>query len=204
MINDDASRLKIINNLPPQVDLLLQLEALKNVERQNPLSAGSRRERVAEHSWHIALGVILLSEHSPDDLDIARAVLLACVHDVVEAFVGDTFAFGSDVDGQRSREEGAIAHIRATFPQPTAALLADLWEEYEAQATPEARFVKGIDAFLPILLNFLNPEESSWKNHGVDSRKVLKRLQRVEQPLGALAEINKEMVAQAVREGYLT
>ncbi|GAB3944836.1 HD domain-containing protein [Micromonospora vulcania] len=161
------------------------------------------KERVAEHSWHIGIGVVLLAQYCPTDVDISRAVLLATVHDVVEAFVGDTFAFGNDVAGQQSREESAVAEICSKFPGPGATLLAGLWEEYESQSTPEARFVKGIDAFLPILLNFVNPENSSWREHSVSASKVTKRLERVATSLGPLADLNRRMISQAVAEGHL-
>jgi putative hydrolase of HD superfamily len=198
------SREEIIAGLPTEVNLLTRIEVLKNLKRQNPLADGDRREYVAEHSWHIALGVILLADYCPYDIDIAHTVLLATVHDVVEAFVGDTFAFGSEVQGQQEREEGAILAIKERFPADATERLAQYWREYEDQQTPEAKFVKGVDAFLPILLNFLNPENSSWRQHGVEAAKVQKRLRRVDQSLGELAGLNEEMILRAVAEGILS
>jgi putative hydrolase of HD superfamily len=197
------TREQILDSLPIEVSLLRHLEVLKELDRQNPLGCAPRKENVAEHSWHIGIGVILLAQYGPPDLDVARAVLLATVHDVVEAFVGDTFAFGNDVAGQQSREESAAAEIRSRFAGPGAALLVDLWDEYESQSTPEAKFVKGIDAFLPILLNFVNPEHSSWREHSVAASKVTKRLERVASSLGPLADLNRRMIAEAVTEGIL-
>jgi putative hydrolases of HD superfamily len=199
-----ASREAIANDLPRDVQLLQKLEELKHISRQNPVGDGSRKELVGEHSWYIALAVILLARYSPVPIDAGRAVLLAVVHDVVEAFVGDTFAFGSGVVDQKEREERGMAAMRQTFSDcHAAAELADLWDEYEAQATPEAKFVKGLDAFVPILLNFTAIESSSWKEHGVEAEKVLKRLGRVEEHIGGLADINKAMIANAKSGGYL-
>ncbi|MBM0204400.1 HD family hydrolase [Micromonospora sp. NPDC051227] len=197
------SREQLLDSLPMEVSLLRRLESLKELERQNPLGCASRKEKVAEHSWHIGIGVIVLAQYCPADVDIARAVLLATVHDVVEAFVGDTFAFGDDVAGQQSREQSAVAEIRSKFPGQGANLLADLWEEYESQITPEAKFVKGVDAFLPILLNFVNSENSSWRQHSVSASKVTTRLERVAASLGPLADLNRRMISQAVAEGHL-
>lgn len=203
MSNEEA-RNKILSSLPEAARLLIDVEALKDLARQNPNAKGSRRELVAEHSWFIAIGVVLLAEFSPQKLDIARAVLLATVHDVVEVFVGDTFAFGTEVATQHNREQEAMTQLRATHSKNKAITrLVDLWEEYEAQETAEAKFVKGIDAFIPILLNYSNIDQSSWIQHKVEAAKVFKRLARVEASLGELAEINKAMINQATDDGYL-
>src|SRR5688500_600384 len=82
---------------PEELRFVMDLDALKEVERKNPLSVGERRERVAEHSWHLATAAILLHDFADENVDIAHASMLAVVHDIVELFVGDTFAFGEDV-----------------------------------------------------------------------------------------------------------
>lgn len=203
MVNEQE-RNEVLSRLPEAARLLFDIEVLKDVERQNPNANGVRRELVAEHSWFIAMGVVLLAEFSPQKIDVARAVLLATVHDVVEAFVGDTFAFGAEVATQHSREHNAMTQLREKYDGNTAVeRLVDLWNEYENQETAEAKFVKGIDAFMPIVLNYSNIEQSSWLQHGVEGSKVLKRLARVEESLGILAAINKSMIAQAISDGYL-
>src|SRR6266498_3684066 len=106
----DDRREDILKDLPEEVKLLLQFEVLKELKRQNPLAMAERKERVGEHSWHLALSVLLLAEFASEPIDIARAALLAIVHDTVEAFVGDTFAFGPDVSGApgHERAEGVL------------------------------------------------------------------------------------------------
>lgn len=73
----DDSREEIIKDLPEEVKLLLQFEVLKELKRQNPLAMSERKERVGEHSWHLALSVLLLAEFASEPIDIARAALLA-------------------------------------------------------------------------------------------------------------------------------
>lgn len=128
---------------------------------------------------------------------------MAIVHDTVEAFVGDTFAFGPDVSGQWSREHQAMKGLKESFDSKAIHRLVDLWQEYEDQETPEARFVKGMDAFLPIVLNYMNVEHSSWSQHGVHSDQVRKRLGCVRDAIEPLAIINDQMIDQARAEGYL-
>jgi putative hydrolase of HD superfamily len=199
----DDMRKEIQADLPEEVELLLLLERLKNLERRNPLASDARRERVGEHSWYVALGVILLADYAPEPIDIAKAALLAIAHDTVEAFVGDTFAFGPDVFSQESREHEAMKQLEESSESPAIHRLVDLWQECEAQQTQEARFVKGIDAFLPIVLNYMNVEHSSWNEHNVHSDQVRKRLGCVRDAIGSLAMINDRMIDQARAEGYL-
>ncbi len=74
--------------LPEEMRFLLEVEDLKEIERQNPLAKGDRRERVAEHSWHVAVAAILLQDFSDESeaVDLGRAALLAVAHDVVETW----------------------------------------------------------------------------------------------------------------------
>jgi putative hydrolase of HD superfamily len=50
--------------LEMQFRFLTEIGRLERVERQNILADGSRRENSAEHSWHLALLALCLSEHA--------------------------------------------------------------------------------------------------------------------------------------------
>jgi len=201
MTENDGERAE--SSLPEEAQLLLTFDTLKDVERQNPLAGNSRRERVGEHSWHLALSVPILAEFATEPIDIARATLIAIVHDLAECFVGDTFAFGPDVASQHDREHAAMRHLLASSHSPAVKRIAELWNEYEDQKSPEARFVKGMDAFLPILLNHTNIENSSWAEHGVQAAQVQKRLDRVRASIGDLAEVCDRMIDDAKNGGQL-
>jgi len=188
-------------SIPPLLGFLLELEELKRIERQNPLSSGERRETVAEHSWHLALATILLQDEVDVPFDTGYAVQLAVLHDVVEAFVGDTFAFG-DTSGQHKREHDAMQELRARTDLKSIHRLVDLWEQYERQESVEARFVKGLDALLPIAQNYHNPEHSSWLRHGVSAEKVFARLNNHGE-MGTLRAVGEEMITSAKEQGVL-
>jgi putative hydrolase of HD superfamily len=189
--------------LPPAVEALLRLEELKVVERQNPLACADRLEGVAEHSWHLALAVPLLAPFSPVLLDISKATLLAVVHDIAEAFVGDTFAYGNQVATQYAREHAAIDKFVEENSDKSVKFLVSLWLEYEMHETPEARFVKGLDAFLPILLNHSNSQASSWVRHGVWAHQVQSRLGKVRTYIGELSHLSDQMIHDAIAQGHL-
>lgn len=182
---------------------LLLLDGLKQVERQNPLASTDRQERVAEHSWHVALGVMVLHQASPDEIDVCHAMKLALVHDLAELYVGDTFAFGDEVETQAGREQQAMDTLRAKVGASTVKELVDLWYEYEAQETPEARFVKAIDVYLPIALNHANVEASSWRRHSVTAGQVTQRVDTARRAMGPLADACDEWIADARQRGFL-
>ena len=98
-----------------------EAERLKNVLRTAYTSEG-RHESTAEHSWRLALLAAVLTGERPE-LDMQRVVLMCLIHDLGEAFDGDV---------------PAIA-------QTAGATIREIWEEYEACQTPEARWVKALD-----------------------------------------------------------
>ena len=75
--------------LGQQFDFLLELDRLKSVTRQSSLANGCRRENSAEHSWHLAMFALVLSEHVEVQVDAAHAAKLLLVHDIVEIDAGD-------------------------------------------------------------------------------------------------------------------
>ena len=47
-----------------QMEFIVEIDKLKQIERQSALCDGTRQENDSEHSWHIALMAILLSEYA--------------------------------------------------------------------------------------------------------------------------------------------
>lgn len=204
MPNQSETVRQVLSTMPDDARFVFDLDRLKELERQSPLSIGSRRELVGEHSWHVAVAVPLLAHYSPVPIDVPHATLLATIHDVVELLVGDTFAFGDQAASKDDREHAAMKELSSRTGSDSIRRLVALWEEYERQDTPEANFVKGLDAFLPIAMNFSNLENSSWKQHAVAASSVQKRLDRVRNYIGPLAEINDSMIQTARTLGYLS
>jgi len=189
------------HDIQDDLGFLLRLDGLKEIQRQNPLSTSDRRENVAEHSWHVAIAAMLMSGYAQEKIDVAQAVALAVVHDVVELLVGDTFAFGDGVADQAQREEAAMSRLDS-HASPAVREMVRFWREYEEQQTPEARFVKGLDAVLPIALNFTNLGQSSWAKYGVEKEKVQARLDTHGDP-GLLRGPAMQMIEAAHDKGVL-
>jgi len=202
-VRDEEQRRAILDQLPEAAKLAIDLDRLKNEKRENPLTSGDRKELVAEHSWHVALTVALLADYSSEPINLGHAALLANIHDVAEAFVGDTFAYGPNAETRAQRERVAMEELRDSSSAPAVRRLFDLWEEYEAGETSEARFANAIDTFLPIVMNFMNIDNSSWVEHHVAAKQVIARLDRVRNTMGDLAALSDAIIEQARRDGDL-
>src|SRR6266498_2995034 len=160
------------------LDLVLFLDRLKEVRRENPIASASRRERTAEHSWHLAVSVYLLRQLAEQEIDVEHAVLLAVLHDIPEVFVGDTFVYGDQEESRRRREDTAMRRFLGAKLAASHDMYS-LWHEYEHGTSTEARFVKAMDVVLPVILNHSNPRDSSWLRHNVTVAQVLKRIDEV-------------------------
>ncbi|MEG1651186.1 MAG: HD domain-containing protein, partial [Oscillospiraceae bacterium] len=118
-----------------QLRFIVEIDKMKNIFRKTLIIDGTRRENDAEHSWHIAVMAILLSEYCKDkSVDIMRAVKMALVHDLIEIYAGDTFAYDEAGNSTKEeRERDAADRLYALLPQEQGAELRALWEEFDAE-----------------------------------------------------------------------
>jgi putative hydrolase of HD superfamily len=125
-------------------ELLLEAVGLKDVLRAGWVRAGvPSPETVAAHSWGVAWRVLALL---PDDLDRERALLYAVLHDLPEVRTGDVTPLdGVSAADKHARERVALSALCAALPPDRGAALLRVWEAYEAQGDPEARFVRQLD-----------------------------------------------------------
>jgi putative hydrolase of HD superfamily len=185
------------------IRLLLSLDQLKDVTRQNPLASSERQERTAEHAWHLATAVLVLKDLADEPFDVEHAVVLAIVHDIPEVFVGDTFAFSRSSTDRRSREQAAIDEFASRFQSLEVKHIRELWEEYEFVKSPEAKFVMALDIILPIILNFTNGTNTSWVRHNVHAKQVLSRIDQVSSYSAPLARYARGLVEEGLIDGLL-
>ena len=154
----------------------LEADRLKSVERRNRLADGTRRENTAEHSWHLGIAAMVLAPFASEPVDLATAVAMALVHDIVEIDAGDTFAYdvAEGAATKREREVAAADRLFSLLPADTGRWFRDLWDEYERGDTPVAWFVMAIDRMAPMMLN-LAEGASTWREHGINRSQVIAR-----------------------------
>lgn len=192
------------NRLQQQIAFLLEIDKLKNVYRQTKVTGEDRHENDAEHSWHLAMMAFILHEHSNEkDIDLLKAIKMVLVHDIVEIDAGDTFAYDEKgYEDKAEREQMAANRIFNILPEDQSKELFDLWEEFEAQETKEAKFAAALDRLNPLLLNY-HTGGQTWRKHHVTSDKVLSRNKQIGQGSNALWNYAEVLINKAVEEGLL-
>ena len=190
--------------LQKQLDFIREIDKEKQIFRQTYLADGQRKENDAEHAWHMAIMTLLLSEYANEKIDVLKTIRMILIHDVVEIDAGDTYAYDEAAKlTQRDREEKAALRIFGMLPEDQSKEMLDLWEEFEAGETKEARFARTMDNFQPMMLNDAT-DGRAWEEHEVAVSKVLKRNER--SPLGSeiLWDYAKEnFLEKNVRLGHI-
>jgi putative hydrolases of HD superfamily len=189
--------------LADQLRFLLEADRLKGVIRGNRIADGSRRENTAEHSWHLAMFAMVLSEHALEPVDVWRVVQMLLLHDLVEIEAGDTPLYDLHAAiGQAEREEAAADILFGLLPPEQGAAFRAVWDEFEAAQTPDARFAKACDRLQPILLNHV-VGGGTWTDYDFDEgkeRALTSRIALGSPVLWAAAEV---IFADAVANGWL-
>ncbi|MGI6358145.1 MAG: HD domain-containing protein [Bacillota bacterium] len=194
-----------MRRLDRQLQFILEADRVKQVIRRTLLLDGSRLENDAEHSWHAALAAMVLSEYANQpELDLGRVIKMLTIHDMVEIDAGDTYAYDEAAHlDKEERELKAAERIFGLLPEDLGAEMRGLWDEFEAQDTPEAKFAGAMDCFMPLLHNYVT-QGAQWRKHGVSRDQVLARNHaRIAGGSTGLADYVRQLVAEAVEKGYL-
>lgn len=189
--------------LAAQIAFIAEIDRLKTVLRLSPLLAADRRENDAEHSWHLALMVLVLAEYANEPIDVERTLKLVLVHDLVEIYAGDTCLFDDEAKkDQAEREQAAADRLFALLPQDQERAFHALWDEFEARETPEARFAKAMDRLQPLLLNFGN-RGGTWRTPGVTDAVVRDRTSVIGEGSRELWDYTQKLLELGTRRGWI-
>jgi len=187
-----------------QIEFILEIDKLKRIQRRTTLLDKSRQENSAEHSWHIALIVLILSEYAEEgNLDLLQVIRLLLAHDLVEIDAGDTYCYDEiGRQDQKTREIKAADRIFSLLPADQADRFRSLWDEYEARKTPESRFANAIDRLQPLLHNYFT-RGHTWQKHGIRKRQVIARMKPVDDGSHFLWDYVSSLIDDAVARGFL-
>ena len=189
--------------LKKQMDFLLEIDKEKTIRRQTLLADGSRQETDAEHAWHMAVMCGLLSEYANEKIDVARTMLMVLTHDLVEIDAGDTYAYdAAGARTKREREVKAADRIFGILPEDQGAYFRELWDEFEAYGTADAKFAHLLDNFQPLLLNDAS-DGRSWTEHGVHKSQVCRRNERIPETSEIIWEKMLEIMDDHIAKGHL-
>lgn len=182
-------------------NFLIELDKLKSVSRDAYVSDLSRHENSAEHSWHLAMAILVLKDELNVDIDIMKAVKMALVHDVCEIGAGDISVYHPE-KLKKEIEEREYLQKLSLAPVTFASEIEQLWEEYEAQLTNESRWVKVVDRLLPFVLN-LATQGRSWKENGITKNQVKAITKVIERQAPEVYEWMLIQIERAVVLGWL-
>ena len=181
--------------LQRQFRFILEIDREKEIVRQTPIADASRKENDAEHAWHMAVMVLLLAEYANEPIDPLKTISMLLIHDLVEVYSGDTYAYDEKgKESQRERELAAADRLYGLLPEDQGAELRALWDEFEERKTPEARFARTMDNLQPMMLNHATGG-ISWTEHGVALSQILRRNERTAE--------GSELLWQYARDNWL-
>ena len=164
-------------SLAKQLAFLKEIDRLKSVVRLSPLIDRSRRENSAEHSWHLAMYALVLAEHAAGSVDILRVVKMLLIHDIVEIDAGDVPFHAPETHvGQQAREQQAAERLFGLLPPAQASEFRDLWDEFEAAISDDAKFAKALDRFQPMIHN-AETNGGTWVEMSVTLEQIKTRCQ---------------------------
>jgi putative hydrolase of HD superfamily len=187
-----------------QIRFVVEIDKLKQILRQTITMDASRRENSAEHCWHLAMMAILLLEYAENkEIDLLRTLKMVLVHDLVEIDAGDTYCYDSEgAQHQTERERMAADRVFNLLPEDQANHLRALWDEFEAQKTPEAQFAVALDRLQPLLNNY-HTQGKVWQQNGIHSHQVYKRMLPIKEGSSILWKYASELIEDALKKKML-
>lgn len=194
----------MIEKLKKQLDFIIEVDKMKNTLRQTLLMDKSRQENDAEHSWHFALMALTLFEYSNlKNVDINRVIKMALLHDLVEIYAGDTFAY--DVAGnedKEAREIEAADRLFSLLPDEQAIEFRGLWEEFDKMESQDAMYASAIDRLQPFISNY-KTDGHTWVLHKVTVDKVYKRMDPIRLVLPEVWKFVEFVIKDSCEKGYI-
>lgn len=190
-------------NLLKQIEFIKEIDKVKYIQRKTKLFNSDRNENDAEHSWHLALMAIVLTEHSNKSIDLLKVIKMVLIHDIVEIDAGDTFIYDTQKDHANTNEERLAANrIFGMLPTAQAEELIAIWEEFEAGETDEAKFAKAMDRLEPLLQNTSN-NGGTWKEFDVSYEKVHQKKIVIKEGSAPIWDFAEQLINESVEKGIL-
>lgn len=187
-----------------QLDFIMEIDKMKNVFRRTVITGTLRQENDAEHSWHLALIAMVFYEYAySPEVNLLRVIKMLLIHDIVEVYAGDTFAFDeARYRDKEEREREAADKIFGMLPDDQNKEYRELWEEFDAMQTPDSIYAAAADRFEPFMLN-CHTQGHTWVLGSVTSDKVYKRLEQVKMGMPALWETIVSLIEENIEKGYI-
>jgi len=154
------------------IEFMKETDKLKSVYRRTKLSQEDRFEDGAQHSWHTALFAILLKDHLKDNIDYTKFLEMAIIHDLVEIYSGDVFAFDEENQFKKFNEEKESAKkLFELLPKELNLKFHSLNDEYMNRETTESIYLSAINKTIPSIQNKIT-NYYSWKEFNISNTRL--------------------------------
>lgn len=192
-----------MDKLKKQIDFIIEIDKIKYITRRTKLFDSDRHENDAEHSWHLAMMAIILSEHANEQIDILKVIKMVLIHDIVEIDAGDTFIYDTNKNHTNTDAElKAAKRIFGILPQEQAEELINLWQEFEDGKTSEAKFARTMDRLEPLLQNASN-NGGTWAEYDVRYDKVYSKKNIIKDASTSIWKYVEAVLHDCVEQGIL-
>ena len=183
------------------INFLKEIEQFKTCERACHTTLQDRAESDAEHSWHLALFLMLLEEEFRE-VDFVKLIKLALIHDLPEIYAGDTNPYRGNKENKEQNEKLAAAKLFANLADTIKSQFTQLIDDYLNQASPEARIVKSADKIMPLIQNLCTNENySSYRQLAVSFEEVEEYMAGFFKTDNILKEIYQQLLFEAKEQG---
>lgn len=185
------------------LQVLENIDALKNTYRQCLIMNSERRESTAEHSFSLAMAVMMFAGFANEPIDVEKSVKMALSHDLAEALMGDTFHYAKETAVHEMSEMEALKKLLQPIAgEPLFEEICSAWDEFEHGASAEAVFLRGLDRFLPMYHNY-KTNGHTWLKHRISKAVALEKNAHIEQSSAKLWEFTRAMLDESQAKGWI-
>lgn len=193
----------ISEDLLKQIEFIKEIDKIKYIQRRTKLFNSDRNENDAEHSWHLAMMALVLNDHSNAKIDLLKVIKMVLIHDIVEIDSGDVFFYDTTINHVNTEEEmKAAKRIFGILPQKQADEFMEIWLEFEAGVSDEAKFAKSMDRLEPLLQNASN-NGGTWKEFDVKYETVITKQKVIQKGSNQLWDYAENLINESVVKGIL-
>lgn len=185
------------------IEFIVEIDRMKTILRQTSLIVEDRYEDDAQHSWHISIMALILSEYANEKVDTFKVIKMLLIHDLVELYAGDTFCYDKEANqDKKAREIAAADKIYGMLDEDKGRELRSLWDEFEEMKTPEALFAASMDRLQPMLSNYNNCG-GTWQKFDIPQSDIYKRIAPVKESSNELWSFVEFMLEDSLEKGLI-
>lgn len=185
-----------------QIAFIVEVDKIKHIIRKTRLFDDSRYENDAEHSWHLCMMAMILQEYSNEKIDLIKVLKMVVIHDIVEIDAGDYIVYTDKLDEKKEKELDGAKRIFGLLPDDLSKEMFNLWQEFEAKESKEAKFAAALDRLEPLMQNY-HTKARSWNENDIKGDIVLGVNKQIDKGSSYLWKFAKNMVEECINLGLI-